>query len=271
MVITIQNVMTRLTESIGPIENTVDTLLFGDPLRKVEGIAVTFMPTYETLQSAVERGNNVVIAHEGPFYYHRGQLDALEGDSVYAAKMKLIEESGVAILRFHDHMHRHDPDDIVAGLLKELGWENCVDTISSLAGVLPIHVSPLNIPAMTLREVVQHVKEALCVPTVRVVGELSMPCSRVGLLPGYCGGGHLAIPYFQQADLDVLIVGEGPEWETPEYVRDAISLGLSRALIVVGHAASEEAGMKHLAARMKTMFPGVPIEFLENPQLFQFV
>ena len=35
------------------------------------------------------------------------------------------------------------------------------------------------------------------------------------------GGGALAIPYFEAEHLDLIITGEGPEGETPEYVRDA--------------------------------------------------
>ncbi|MCL6444336.1 MAG: Nif3-like dinuclear metal center hexameric protein [Alicyclobacillus sp.] len=266
----IKDIIEKLTESVGHIENTVDTLKSGDELAQVTGIATTFMPTYSVLKRAAALGLNLVIAHEAPFYHHQDEVDILKDDAVYIAKRKLIQDAGLAIFRFHDHMHRRNPDQIVEGLIRELGWEAYVDE-PCMKGILPLYVSPLTIPTMTVREVAEHLKKRLGVPYVRTVGDLSMSCSRVGLLPGYCGGGVIAIPYFQHANLDLVIVGEGPEWETPEYVRDAVALGQDKALIIVGHSSSEAAGMKALAESIKGMFPSVPVSFLAEESLFQVV
>ena len=35
-------------------------------------------------------------------------------------------------------------------------------------------------------------------------------------------------------------------WDTTEYVRDAIAMGQPKALVMIGHEKSEEAGMKYL-------------------------
>ncbi len=58
---------------------------------------------------------------------------------------------------------------------------------------------------------------------------------------------------------DVLVVGEISEWETCIYVQDANSAGQKKGLLILGHANSEEAGMKYLADWLKPLLPGIPI------------
>ncbi|AHA58143.1 hypothetical protein M493_09737 [Geobacillus genomosp. 3] len=76
---------------------------------------------------------------------------------------------------------------------------------------------------------------------------------------------------FEQEHLDAIIYGEGPEWETPGYVRDAVHQGRRKALIVLGHAESEEPGMRYLAEWLGLQFPDVPIHFIQETPLFQVV
>lgn len=45
------------------------------------------------------------------------------------------------------------------------------------------------------------------------MGDLSMECRRVGILVGYRGTGEMIIPLFHKESLDLVIYGEGPEWE----------------------------------------------------------
>jgi hypothetical protein len=60
-------------------------------------------------------------------------------------------------------------------------------------------------------------------------------------------------------DVEVLVCGEVREWETSEYVRDAVSSGRSKGLIVLGHAKSEEPGMEWLAERLRLLLPEVAV------------
>lgn len=267
---TVDDVISELTRSLGPLESAVDTLKAGNPGDEVRGIATTFMPSLAVLAEAGRRGLNLVITHEAPFYHHRDDLSALAEDPVYQAKASWIKRSGINVFRLHDHMHRPGPDRIVAGLVRELGWEAYMDN-SSADRFRPLNAPPLIVPAVTLGEMVTFVKSRLRLQSVRVVGDLAHPVRRVGLLPGYCGGGSLAIPYLREADLDLVIVGEGPEWETPEYVRDAVAQGIRKSLIVVGHGPSEEPGMKLLAETLRTVHPSVPVEFLAQPAWFQIL
>jgi putative NIF3 family GTP cyclohydrolase 1 type 2 len=124
------------------------------------------------------------------------------------------------------------------------------------------------IEPITLRQVGEWVKKQLGLPMVRIVGDLSMECQRIVLLPG-------APPSeWQMAsllDADVLIAGEINEWETNEYVRDATHMGLRKGLIVIGHAASEEPGMRLIIPWLQERLAGVPIHFVPTGSPFQYV
>ncbi|NOV01481.1 Nif3-like dinuclear metal center hexameric protein [Paenibacillus planticolens] len=264
MAIRIQEILDHLIEPVGRLSVTVDTLKSGDPSTEVKGIATTFMATHHVIQTAIDRGVNLLITHEGTFYHHHDQIEPLLSDSVYLAKQKLIEESGIAIFRFHDYWHRYRPDGIMTGLIQALDWTSYVTENRPAASLL-------RIPPMTVEELAGYLKSKLGISFVRAAGDLSMTCTRVGLLAGYRGGGGMAIPLFQKDGVDVIIAGEGPEWETPEYVRDAVHQGRKRAFIALGHAESEEPGMKYLAEMLKAKFPDLPVHFIAEKQVFQSI
>ena len=95
-----------------------------------------------------------------------------------------------------------------------------------------------------------------------------MTCKRIGVLVGYRGGGEQVIPLFENEGFDLVIYGEGPEWETPEYVRDAVRQGKKKGLLVLGHAESEMPGMRFLARELQDKFPGIPVHFLPQEPIF---
>lgn len=247
-------------------ENTVDALISGNDENEVTGIATTFMPTVAVLQRACQRHINLVIAHESPFYNHRPDAHAVD-DPVYLNKMQILADAHMALFRLHDTLHRRDPDWIAQAVVHELDWDSYV-TNSTIATTLPFQTHLLEIPEMSLKTLAGYVKQRLRVPFVRVVGDLNMSCRRIGLLPGYSGTGALVIPFFRQAKLDVVIVGEGPEWEAPEYVRDAVLQGSYLGLVVVGHLASEAAGMKLLAQHLQRVFSHLNTEYLDDSSPF---
>ena len=72
-------------------------------------------------------------------------------------------------------------------------------------------------------------------------------------------GGRAQMQFARETGVEVLVVGELAEWETSEYARDAIHAGQHRAVLGVGHAASEEPGMKWLAEWLRPRFPGVSV------------
>jgi putative NIF3 family GTP cyclohydrolase 1 type 2 len=264
MNIIIQNILDALTSHEVSQETFVDKLEYGNPASVVEGVAVTFLATHEVIEKANSLGVNLIITHEGIFYSHWDKRELLQSNLVYKKKFQVIEESGMAIVRYHDYIHKCLPDGIMAGLLNSLDWQ-AYEVESQKAASLLI------LPEMTMQEVILYIKKKLNIQYVRFIGDLAMTCRRIGLLVGYRGSGELVIPLFEKENLDLVIYGEGPEWETPEYIRDAVYQGKQKALIVLGHAESETPGMEYLTQKLQDKFPSIPIHFIRQKPIFQIL
>jgi putative NIF3 family GTP cyclohydrolase 1 type 2 len=264
MIPTFGLIIDRLTAGIDKLDHTVDKLEPGSLETEVRGIVTAFAASQYVIEQAAARGANLIVTHEGVYFSHQDQREWLKHDPVYLQKAALIADSEIGIYRFHDVVHRYTPDGITEGLILALEWQNYV------AEHRPA-VSILTLPSMTVQEVAETLKRQLQIPYLRVAGNLSASCSRVGILVGYRGGGPMTIPLFEQDNLDLIIAGEGPEWETPEYVRDAAAQGRNKALIMLGHAESEAPGMKLLAERLLQQFPELPICFVQDRPVFQIV
>lgn len=262
MRIIIQTVIEALISPVGKLANTVDTLKFGHPDTEVTGIVVAFMPTQFVIEQAIRRGANLIIAHEGPFFSHHDDSAILKDDPVYEEKRRLLETSGIALFRFHDYLHRYTPDGVMEGLIQKLDWMPYVQEHHAAYSILQI-------PTETVFSIAEHVKKRLGITFVRAHGNRELACSKIGVLAGYRGGGQNALPLFEKEQLDLIIYGEGPEWETPEYVRDAVYQERHKALIVLGHAESEEPGMEFLANKLTSMYPEIPVHYVKERPIFQ--
>lgn len=137
MAIRIRDVIGKLTEEGGALgEESVDKLETGDFLGEVEAIATAFMASQQVIERAVALGVNLLITHEGLFYSHRPGKQPAANDPVVRQKRRLIEESGIAVYRFHDGIHRYEPDGIMAGFVEEAGWEAYVKEYQPAAAIL---------------------------------------------------------------------------------------------------------------------------------------
>lgn len=263
MPMTIQDVIDTILSRIpgGRMAETVDTVKCGDPAQAVTGIVTTFMASTDVIHKAVALGANFIITHEPTFYNHLDTVDALVGDAVYETKRKLLDDNGIVVWRFHDHWHRHEPDGISVGVIQALGWEPYAENVDSWA---------ITIPETTVGDLAAHAKRSLGIDTVRIVGDLDMPCRGVGLMVG-APGGEWQIRALRDDAVDVLLTGEVHEWETSEYARDAVLQGRRKALIVLGHANSEEPGMDYLVEWLRPLVPGVPVTHVPVGDAFRFV
>lgn len=250
MTMTIQDVIDTILDQIpgGRLEETVDTVKCGDPTQAVTGIVTTFLASYDVIKTAIELGANFIITHEPTFYDLPDDATKFESHAVYEAKRRLLDENGIVVWRFHDYWHRHDPDGIGIGVIRALGWEAYVG-----AGDSPV----FSIPETTVGELAADMKVKLGIDTVRIVGDLEMPCRDVALMVG-APGGQWQMGMLNRDDVEVLLAGEAAEWRTPEYVRDAVAQGRKKALIVLGHVQSEEPGMAYLVEWLRPLVPDLP-------------
>ena len=240
-------------------KDTVDTFKVGNPDTPVTGVAVTMMATLDVLQRASAKGLNFIITHEPTFYAHLDKPEGIaESDPVWAEKRAFIEKHGLVVWRFHDHWHMRKPDGIEAGMAHALGWEKFQNPANQYLFVLP---------ETTLSDLAKQVAKKLDSSVVRVVGDRNMKVTKVGFSPG-AAGSQPEIGALEQDDVQVLLVGETREWETVEYAADAVSEGHKKALIVIGHIPSEQAGMEECTRWLKEFVKNVPVEFVPAKQPF---
>jgi putative NIF3 family GTP cyclohydrolase 1 type 2 len=240
-------------------KETVDTFKAGNPDTAVTGVAVTMMATMDVLQRASAQGLNFIITHEPTFYAHEDVPEGIaESDPVWSEKRAFIEKHGLVVWRFHDHWHMRKPDGIETGMVRALGWQKFQS---------PENEYLFAIPETTVKQLAEEIAKKLESPVVRVVGEREMKVTKVGFSPG-AAGSQREIQALEQDDVQVLMVGETREWETVEYAADAVSQGRKKALIVIGHVPSEQAGMEECTRWLKGFVKGLPVEFVPTKQPF---
>jgi putative NIF3 family GTP cyclohydrolase 1 type 2 len=260
--ITAQDVIERIKKHVGVPwrQQTVDTIKAGDPKTPVTGIATTMMATFDVLRRSAASGKNLIITHEPTFYSHLDGTDVLrkENDAVWADKEKFIREHKLVVFRFHDHWHTRKPDGILEGMTHALRWEKYQDSAAP---------AMFTLPETTVDRLAGSIKKSLNVKVLRVVGSRDTKVRRVALLPGASGSlAHRRM--LQRDDVDVVAIGEVPEWETILYVNDAATQGKKKALILIGHIPSEQAGMASCAEWLRTFIKEVPIEFVPATEPF---
>ncbi len=261
--ITAREIIRRIQEHVGvPWHgDTVDTLKAGDPDTPVAGIAVTMMATMDVLQRAAASGKNLIITHEPTFYDHldkAADLEAGKSDPVLAAKRSFIKDHSLVVWRFHDYWHRRTPDGILEGMKHALGWDKFQD---------PAMPYVFTLPDTTVQALAADLTQRLGIHVLRVVGDPNLAVKRVALVPG-SSGANREIRALEMPDVQVLVTGEPREWETVEYVADAASQGRAKALIILSHIPSEQAGMQECARWLETFVTEVPVEFIPTPDPF---
>ena len=240
--------------------NTVDTFKAGNPDTPVTGIAVTMMATYDVLERAAAAGANFVITHEPTFYNHQDSTGPLEQqhDAVLAAKQEFIARHKLVVWRFHDGWHARQPDGILEGMVKAIGWTKFQNAQTPNLFV---------IPQTTVNDLGAQLASKLHVRVLRLVGDPGLRVTQAAMLPGAAGSSR-HIKTLERPDVQALIIGEAPEWETVEYVDDAAAQGKSKALLILGHIPSAQAGMDNCAEWLRSFISGIPIKFIPAKEPF---
>ncbi len=240
--------------------DTVDTFKAGDPNTPVTGIATAMMATFDVLKKAAAENTNFIITHEPTFYSHLDKTETFEAanDPVWREKEKFIAEHHLVVWRFHDHWHMMKPDGILRGVADALQWEGYETVTDPHLFVLP---------RTTVRDLAKSIQQRIGIKTVRVVGDPDLEVTQIALLPG-AAGPQRHLPVLRRDDVEAMVIGEVPEWETIEYVSDAAAEGRHKALILMGHVESEQPGMAYCAAWLKTFIQDIPVRFVVTPELY---
>ena len=235
-----------------------DTFKFGGADTEVTGIATTVFCSFEVVQRASAAGCNMIIPHEVTYWNDRDDVTIVSDDPLYKVKVDFMRKSNIVIFRMHDHMHAQRPDFTYVGSARDVGLDARYETAPNSHRFV--------IPETTLGALAAEVKKRSGARALRVVGDPNARVSRVQLGVGY------ATPAVNNAEVDVVISGEQQETDgaldSPEYVLDAVTLGINKGWIMLGHAISEEAGMLEMAQWIKGFVPEVPVQLVKAGEPF---
>ena len=259
---TVGDIMDIILKAVpgAPFAKTVDTLKSGSKEMIVTGIVTTMFATIDIIRQAIKANANFIIAHEPTFYNHTDDPAWVSPNHIVKQKQELLEQNKITIWRLHDYLHSFVPDGVDYGVVRDCGW------LSYFKPPSPV----LTIPEISLGNLSEHLKKKLKIAHVRVIGNLSQPCSRIALLPGASGGqSHMSTVETEKPD--VLIAGEVHEWETAEYIRDMQQMGEKTALIVLGHGVSEEPGLQWLQEWLQPKLEGIKVQHISSGNPFTWV
>jgi len=235
--------------------STRDAFKAGNPDVAVMGIATTMMVTFDMLKRANAAGLNMVITHEDTFWNDRDDTKDLTENALYKLKTEYILKNNMVVWRDHDNMHASTPDYTVVGELRSAG----IPLGAGIAEHITMRPGIFTIPETTLGEFAAQVKRSSGARALRCVGDPKAKVSRILVGPGY------ATPRMT-SEVDVVIGGEQQEadggFDNVEYVMDAVSLGMPKGVIMLGHVISEQAGMEDFGNWLRTFLPDLPIRFV---------
>ena len=259
--LTAGEVVSRIKSNLGiPWRDTTyrDTFKFGGPDTEVRGVATTMFCNFDVVKRAAEAGYNMIIPHEDTYWNDRDDTSIVSSDPLYKTKVDFMREHNIVIFRMHDHMHSQRPDFTYVGLARALGLDSKYETAPESHRFV--------IRETTLGALASEFQKRLGAHAVRAVGNPNAKVSRIQLGVGY------ATPAVNSPDVDVVVSGEQQETDggldSPEYVLDAVSLGITKGWIMLGHAISEEQGMLEMAQWIKSFTPEVPVQLIRGGEPF---
>ena len=239
-------------------ENTCDGLIAGDGGKTVNKIGVCFKLTAQLICEAQREGCDMVITHEPPFTLSDRRENA---NIIDLKKWELLDKSGIALYRFHDHAHNTVPDYIHAGFIRDIGLKIEKSYERENLGVCRYELAD----SPTVRELAVRIEKNLGVEFVRVVGDADVNVKSVCL--GLGSVGFEQINKLIEPGCDLFITGEVGEICVDEYIRDACFFGKKKAIIILGHYSSEYAGMRYLTEKInETIAPAV---YLDSGEVYR--
>jgi putative NIF3 family GTP cyclohydrolase 1 type 2 len=256
--LTAAQVIARIQQKIPqkPPADTVDTIKAGDPATIVTGIVTCFTDSMDVLRQAVALHANLVISHEPTFYNHRDENTLFINDPVYKEKLAYMQDHHLVVWRFHDQWHLRRPEPMTEAFTAAVGWQTYEHPDDPLFFTLP---------PTTVNQLAEDLQRKLHARIVRVIGDPSLRVTGVAYRPG-ASGEAAQIKALERDDVQVLVAGESSEWEAVMYTQDAEQQHRSKALILVGHSTSETDGMQTAATWLRTLFPGLPIQYVNSAE-----
>ena len=233
-------------------------LQLGDADTIVTGILLTLDLTLAVVEEAILHNLNVIVSHH-PFIYH--PLKKIDYSSPMGMILSKMVKHNISLFAMHTNLDV-GMDGVNDTLAKRIGLENYQLLPEEIAQDKFLRFG--NIKSVTLEEFAKHVKNALALDGVRVVGDLKQKVEVAGVVGG-SGGQYEIIDEAISKRLDVYVTGE-------------ISLHIAQyafthnlALIEVTHGVEKHV-FDSLASKLQTEFPHLPCRITQhNTDPFVFI
>jgi putative NIF3 family GTP cyclohydrolase 1 type 2 len=239
---------------------SVDTLKFGNANQELSCVAITMFPTAQVIQKAFEAGAELLIGHEPTFYCDDEHI--AKDDSIGIAKKALLDQTGLAIFRYHDHPHwmKEDLIDTATIRLSKLKGE--------ISGTPFWAVTTFALKeTLTAKELASTLEKNLSTKHIRIAGTTNSKGKNIAFA---CGTpGHIK-ELLQMPEVDFVVTGEICEWNEGEYIRDLAYLTKNKAILVLGHEVSEKAGMMELATILSKKYNQFKTLYIESGDLYSY-
>ncbi len=244
-----------------------DTFKVGDPDATVTGVATTGMTTFAVLKRCVAEKRNLIIPHEDTWFRDSDIAEGyVEGDPVYEAKLKYARDHGLIVWRNHDLVHRMNPDHMLIGQLRALGWKEDPGEELTLRR-MPVVTLP---EPMSLEALTRYVIARTGVHAYRVTGDPRMTVRKVAVGAGYAFPNFITHP-----TVDVIVGGEsaegtdgGPPGDLTAFAADSTALGRPRGLLILGHMGTEDIGMQVVADWIQSFTPETTVRYIPAGEPF---
>ncbi len=234
-------------------EKTVDTVKAGEPSKPVGTVAVGWMATVYDLRRAAELGCDLFVTHEPTFWEHGAPEERNRSARGGLEKTRLIEESGIAVLRCHDTWDLWPGIGIRDSWARGLGLgELVLESPDRWHAMYAIEETTLRAFAGRVLSKVQ----AIGADSVQVMGEASMKVSRPSVGVG-CGGPGIDMI---EAGSDCLICcfDGASYWSQRERFVEC-----GAGVITVEHGTSEHWGLEALAGYVRQTWPELTVHYLD--------
>lgn len=239
--------------------NTCDTLKAGNPDNEVTKVAVSMFATIGVVKAAKEWGAQLLVVHEPTYYNH---MDHHSDEKIECEKRVFLENSGLAIYRFHDHPHYNHPDMIAVGEWKYMGFEG-----ETIYGDLFGHSEFILKEPMAPVEIAKQIESKLGIKHVRICGNRNTPVTKMSGMFGTPGN---VFEKLKAAETEVVLTGEACEWMLGEYARDAADLGYAKTLMILGHIGSERDGMVYVSEVLTDRCPELEVKYFECGEVYTY-
>lgn len=232
-------------------------LLVGRDDKKVKKIYLALDATDQVIDAAVKAEVDLLITHHPLIFSGIKKIN--NQDFIGRRLLKLIQND-ISYYAMHTNYDVMGMSALVGNKVKLETAEVLKVTGESTAGAEGIGRIAGVTEKMTLQECADLVKEAFCLQTVKVFGDLEMQIQRIAISPG---SGKSMIQVALEKEADVLITGDIGHHEGI----DAVAQGM--AIIDAGHYGIEHVFVEDMRAYLTAACEG--IEVLTEPVSHPFV